>query len=264
MDTNPIKTKIDSLIEDLCSQTDAAKISAALQDYLATMSRFHNYSYCNCMLIAMQCPTATQVAGFHAWHKFNRYVRRGEHGIPILAPIIAKPKDGSEDQPRVVGFKTAYVFDVSQTDGDPLPEPPDWTSPEKHAELQTRLLALAASLDIKVTEAELEGAQGMSMGGKIILDPTAGTKTLVHEIAHELLHRKNRSATTPQRREVEAESIAYVVAAYFGLAPTGSANYLALWDADSKIIKQSLQVIQTTANQIINHISPTPKPEVTE
>ena len=94
--------------------------------YLAVMGRFHQYSWGNALLIASQRPAATRVAGFQTWRKLGRHVRKGEKGIMILAPVVVKKRvdteDGEDEQTRVFGFRAAYVFDQSQTDGDPLPE----------------------------------------------------------------------------------------------------------------------------------------------
>ena len=108
--------------------------SAALTAYLSVTARFHKYSWTNCLLIAMQRPNATRVAGFRAWLGLGRHVRKGEKGIAILAPIITKRKRDTEDQQQddssstaeavghLVGFRSAYVFDIAQTDGQDLPE----------------------------------------------------------------------------------------------------------------------------------------------
>src|ERR1700756_4765957 len=101
--------------------------SGRLGEYLAAMARFHRYSLHNILLIASQKPSAMHVAGFHAWHKLGRFVKKGEKGIMILAPVIRKnAENNTEAQPDessvAVGFRAAYVFDISQTDGQPLPE----------------------------------------------------------------------------------------------------------------------------------------------
>src|SRR3954469_18312139 len=114
--------------------TDALDKLAALLDeghsdqltaLLRTMARFHKYSWHNVCLIASQRPTATRVAGFHAWRTMGRAVRKGEKGIAILAPIVGRREPASDpDESRMVlSFRAAYVFDVEQTDGDPLPAP---------------------------------------------------------------------------------------------------------------------------------------------
>ena len=101
--------------------------SERLKEYLAAMARFRRYSWGNVMLIASQKPNATYVAGFHAWHKLGRFVKKGEKGILILAPIIRKKAENNveadpDESSVAVGFRAAYVFDITQTDGQPLPE----------------------------------------------------------------------------------------------------------------------------------------------
>lgn len=126
----------DRAIDQLAADLDAGR-SAALVTYLDTMSRFHRYSLGNQMLIALQRPDATHVAGFHAWKKFDRLVNKGEKGIVILAPVTRVVGSTEEVQPdgstkerqvrRIVNAKPVHVFDVSQTRGEPLPEFPRYT-----------------------------------------------------------------------------------------------------------------------------------------
>ncbi len=119
------KKLCDDALDRLMAALEQGK-SDALKAYLAVMSRFHKYSWGNCLLIYSQKPEATHVAGFHAWLTLRRYVRKGEKGIVILAPMVGKKKTESEltedEQTRVFGFRAAHVFDVSQTEGEPLPE----------------------------------------------------------------------------------------------------------------------------------------------
>jgi hypothetical protein len=265
MDAQPIKTRIDTLINDLCEMTDAVKISDALQSFLTAMSKFHKYSYYNTMSIVLNRPDATKVAGYKTWLTMNRFVRRGEKGIPILAPIIVKQEDPEGNKvARLVNFRVVYVFDISQTDGDPLPDPPEWTNETMIASIHDKLLDFAATQGIEVITKELDnGAEGSSSGGKITLAPGAGTSVLVHEIAHELLHREKIpvSQDVRQRREVEAESVAFIVCAYFGYTASSSPNYLALWAAEPKTIRASLAVIQKAASLIIESINPSESTE---
>ena len=116
------------LIDDALTRLEdglRAGRSAQLEAYLALCARFHRYSFGNVLLIATQCPHATHVAGFHAWKKLGRWVRKGEHGIAIIAPqpIKARRQQASEsDEPEIqVRFKTVHVFDVTQTEGEALP-----------------------------------------------------------------------------------------------------------------------------------------------
>src|ERR1700742_3498273 len=117
-------------VEELIAALEQGN-SERLLEYLAFQAKFHRYSFNNCLLIAIQKPDATFVAGFQRWKELGRYVRQGEKGIMILAPLVkrsasseaaAKEGDGEESSTRVVGFRATYVFDVSQTDGDELPQ----------------------------------------------------------------------------------------------------------------------------------------------
>jgi hypothetical protein len=250
--------QIASHIQELAQATDAARFSTEMLRYLETYSRFHHYSLHNLWLILMACPEATQVAGFQAWRSLNRFVRKGEHGIAILAPIIVKEETKDKDpKPFLRGFKVVFVFDASQTEGEPLPAPPDWKSPEKNALLTERLLAFAKEQGITVTEKVLAGEiQGVSTGGAIELAPTAGTSTLIHEIAHELMHHKPDASADRSIRELEAESVAYVVSRHFGLESEGSPNYVVLHGATSEMIIEHLERIRNVVMEIVQFLEP--------
>jgi hypothetical protein len=251
-----LKTRITEHIEELAYATDAARVSEEMQRYLDMCSKFHQYSPFNVWLILMEKPTATVVAGFHKWITMKRYVRKGEHGIAILAPVLVpEVNDEGEQVEKLVGFKTVYVFDITQTDGEPLPEPPNWKSPEQNALLTERLLDFASSKGIVVKVKQLQGdTQGVSMGGTIILSPIAGTKTLIHEIAHELLHHKQNEVTSQAIRELEAEAVAYVVGNHFGLDDLSSPNYVALYDVTAEMILSHIERIRNTATEVIRAI----------
>jgi hypothetical protein len=200
---------------------------------------------------------ATWVAGFQKWRSMGRSVKKGEKGIAILAPLMFRvdPDDPDNKNTELGGFKVVYVFDVSQTDGEPLPEPPEWKSPEKNAELNRKLTEFAISHNIVVIEKEQPGeVQGRSLKGAVEIDPSAGTKTLVHEIAHELLHIEGSPKLHVNIRELEAESVAYVVCKHFGLDGLASPNYVALHGADAKMIMAHLERIRNTSTEIIKTI----------
>jgi len=248
-----LKARITERIQELAQATDTARVSEEMLRYLDLCSRFHQYSPCNVWLILMSQPNASYVAGFKKWQSKGRFVRKGEHGIPILAPIFTTVinKDGEEEQ-KLTGFKIVFVFDVSQTDGDPLPDPPNWKSPEKNAELMNKLTKFAQDKGIQIQMKHIgHDIQGVSLGGKIILDPEAGTKTLIHEIAHELLHHKENVLSGCTHRELEAESVAYVVAKHFGLNELSSPNYVALHGATAELIMDCLERIRNTTAEII-------------
>lgn len=253
-----LRANITDRIKRLAELTDQAAISEQIQAYLETCGKFHRYSFNNIMLIAFQNPNATMVAGYKRWLELNRYVRRGEKGIAILAPCIYKTNPNDENSPtEVKGFRVVYVFDISQTNGEPLPKPPEWTSSERQAELEQALIDFSRAQEITFTRAPLEGeTQGVSKGGEIILSPDAGVKTLIHELAHELLHKNGFANITLDRRikELEAEAVAFVVGEHFSLTDLTSPNYLALWEADSEAILARLDRIRTTAAQIIEAV----------
>jgi antirestriction protein ArdC len=252
-----LKSKITDHIQELAQATDAARVSEEMLLYLDTYAKFYQYSAFNVWLIMMAKPDASFVAGFKKWQTMGRYIRRGEHGIPILAPIFVKvTNEKGEEEQRLAGFKTVFVFDVSQTDGEPLPEPPNWKSPEKNAELQNKLIRFADNKGIIIQIKPIgRDIQGVSLGGKIIVDPTAGFKTYVHEVAHEILHHIENSPEDGTTRELEAESVAYAVAKHFGIDGLSSPNYNALHGATADMIMNSLERIRGAATEIIQALN---------
>lgn len=258
MNTNELSSQAEKLITDI---TQAAN-SEQYKNYLSFCARFHNYSLGNVMLILWQKKDASHVAGYTSWLKMKRYVKKGEHGLQILAPC-PYPDKKDPDKTKVF-FKPVYVFDVSQTDGEPLPEPLEWKSAEQNPQLQSKLIDFARSQGINViTDVDLGSSQGRSKGGTIELAPTAGTGTLIHEIAHEMIHH-NDNPTPREIKEQQAESIAFLVMAHFKLDTSAAANYITCWKGDAKTIKESLHIIQSTAAKIINAIEPKPTPTESE
>ena len=169
-----LNASIRRAIEQLASETDAARQSQLFRDYLRTSSSFWDYSWHNQMLIWKQRPDASYVAGFNNWLKLGRYVRKGEKGIAILAPMFFKDKrpttDGSEIEAQLIWFKVVHVFDISQTDGTPLPELPTKSVGERGQDMLNRLLRFAESRGITVRFVEkcsLNGAVGTSKGTEI-------------------------------------------------------------------------------------------------
>ena len=238
--------------------------SETLRGHLAAMARFHRYSLRNIMLIASQKPSATHVAGFHAWHKLGRFVKKGEKGILILAPLIRKKAENNDEtepdqSSTAFGFRAAYVFDVSQTDGQPLPELGSVNGDPR--EYRERLATFVADQRIALEYSDdIAPARGMSEGGKITLlpgqSPAEEFATLAHEVAHELMHKTERQSSTTKRiRETEAEAVAFVVCSAIGLE-TGSAaqDYIGLYGGDAKLLSKSLECVQRTATQILNAI----------
>ena len=255
-----IAANVQSPIEQL-----EAGHSDALTAYLNAMSRFHSYSFGNVLEIARQRPTATKVAGMYAWNQLGRRVKKGEKGIRILAPIIGikrKPdveaeKDITKQNTRVlVGFRNAYVFDVEQTEGVELPAMREVYGDV--GENHDRLVSFIERQGIELVFTEkIAPALGMSYGGRIAILPGQSKAetfaTLLHELAHEMLHKaERRTTTTKVVRETEAEAIAFVVGKAVGLeVGTASADYIALYHGNASLLIESLEVIQQTSALIL-------------
>jgi hypothetical protein len=259
---------IETWIEDLSELVDEAQASEEFQAWLDVQSRFHDYSYRNTLLIKQQCPEATQVAGYRTWQEeFDRHVKEGEGAIWIWAPIIAKRCPECENSPSyheesdcefdetppeewskgLVGFRPVPVFDVSQTEGEPLPEL-DTAAAGAAVGLVEALLDSAENLELDVRivapdewdHGEAKGVctsrNPMSMRPLVeVLDrPNEAdlARTLIHEFAHGRLHFDVEGRDERAKREVEAEAVAYVVGRYFGLDTSNSAFYLAAWERD--------------------------------
>jgi antirestriction protein ArdC len=256
--------------------------SEALVRYLDTVSAFHHYSFRNCMLIAMQKPDATLVAGFRRWKELGRWVKKDEHGIAILAPLVYRRKkddagdadreatqDADPDKVRALrGFKAVRVFDVSQTDGKELPKL-DMAVLGDPGERVERLEAVVRSKGIELVYEQIQGgALGTSYGGRIAVVPNLpkaeSFAVLVHELAHELLHRGDRRKdTTKTIRETEAEAVAYVVCRTFGLqCSQKSADYIQLYFGDKELLSQSLELIRDVAAGIITELEEESSKEV--
>jgi len=213
---------------------------------------------------ASQKPAATHVAGFHTWHKLGRFVKKGEKGILILAPIVRRKNESGEqnetdESSTAVGFRAAYVFDVSQTDGKELPEIGSVNG--EPCEYRERLGKFIAEQGIALEYSQdIAPARGTSAGGKITLlpgqSPAEEFATLGHELAHEMMHRdERRSSTSKRSRETEAEAVAFVLCQAIGLE-TGSAaqDYIQLYEGDAKLLTDRLEYILKTAAQILNAI----------
>jgi hypothetical protein len=244
--------------------------SEALTNYLTAMSRFHSYSFGNVLEIARQMPTATRVAGFWTWKNLGRSVKAGSKGIRILRPLTGvrrkkqeeADKDITKQNERVLlGFTNAYVFDISQTDGVDLPSLHEVSGDP--GESIDRLAAFLKSKGIQLVYNErIAPALGMSYGGRIAILPGQSKaeefSTLVHETAHELLHKaERRTATTKTVRETEAEAVAFVVGKAVGLVTgTASADYINLYHGNASLLAESLEVIQQTANMIVAALEP--------
>ena len=225
------------------------------------------------MLIARQKPSATNVAGVRTWNSLGRFVRRGEKGILILAPMVGRKRETVEEttggrdeknpQPQLYGFRAVYVFDVSQTEGKDLPA---LTQVQGDVSgYRERLVKFVEAQSIELSYSEKIGpAKGLSHGGKITLlsgmQPAEEFSTLVHEIGHEMLHRgERRTLTTKSVRETEAEAVSFVVCQAIGLENGSSAaDYIQIWNGDANLLRESLEAVQHTAAVILGGIAPEP------
>jgi hypothetical protein len=244
--------------------------SEGLTAYLMAMGRFHNYSFGNILEIARQKPTATRVAGMYAWNQLGRRVTKGEKGIRILAPMTGvrrkkddeAAKDGrTQNQSVLVGFRSVYVFDVSQTEGAELPAMREVSGDV--GENYDRLVSFIKEQGIELVFTDkIAPALGMSYGGRIAILPGQSKAetfaTLLHELGHEMLHKSSRRTTTTKVvRETEAEAIAFVVGKAVGLeAGSASADYISLYHGNASLLIESLEVIQQASAVILAALQP--------
>jgi len=254
-----VQRGIDELSEAL-----AAGKSDRLKAYLAVMARFHKYSFQNCVLIWSQFSEATFVQGFHAWKKLGRSVKKGAKGIGIIAPMVYQSKDerkANEAGEKVVrGFKVVHVFDISQTEGDDLPE--FATINGDPGDNIAAVEQLIRSHGIELLYEDIEGgADGLSKKGTIViasdLAPAKRLLTLIHELSHETMHfcPERRKQTTKTIRETEAEAVAFVVGAALGVdCVDHSSDYIQLYNGDAEVLAKSMEYIQKTAAQILEGI----------
>ena len=285
------KQKVQEITEKLEQGIKELFESEKYKTYLNTMSKFHNYSFNNTMLIAMQKPDATLVAGFKAWQKnFDRHVKKGEKGIRILAPAPYKikeerdkidpvtqelllDKDGNPQKEEVEitipAFRAVSVFDLSQTDGKPIPE---LTAKELLSDVEGYQDMIRAVEAISPVPIELEEIAGDSKGyydreAKRIavqenMSESQTLKTMIHEVAHSKLHSEEVEQDEQMRKdrntkEVEAESVAYTVCQHFGVDTSDySFGYIAGWSSgrDTKELRASMDTIRRTASELITGI----------
>jgi antirestriction protein ArdC len=269
------RTTAAELLATLADGVADLTSSTAWRAWLDVQRRFHRYSWGNTLLIAAQCPDATRVAGFHAWLRLGRHVRKGEHGIAILAPVVPRLRvvdADSGDERWVAGrphaFRVAHVFDVSQTDGEELAPPPvtrleggdpkDW---------YTQLRDVAHSLEFTVEEDylpdDVNGDCNHALR-QIRIEVRNGqrqqVKTLAHELGHAILH-ADRAGLCREQAELEAESVAYVVCAGLGIDTSEySFGYLAVWagggEQARRAIAESAQRIQMAAHRVLDAVTP--------
>ncbi len=292
-DAKTEKQKVKEITDKLEEGLKELFESEKYKNYLSTMSKFHNYSFNNTLLIALQRPDASLVAGYQAWQKnFNRHVKRGEKGIRILAPAPYKikeerdkldpvtgevmlDKDGmpqtEEVEVKIPAFRAVSVFDVAQTDGEPLPEleSKELLSTVEGYEDFIKAVTHVAPVPIGFKDIPGTSKGYFNIGENRIavqegMSESQTLKTMVHETAHSMLHNKEVNkedilapAKDRNTKEVEAESIAFTVCNHFGIDTSDySFGYIAGWSSgkDMKELKSSLDTIRRTASELITGI----------
>lgn len=255
-----IHSQLERQVAELVSGEDWARM-------LETAARFHRYSANNVLLIMAQMPEATRVAGFKTWQSMGRFVRKGEHGIRILAPCRYRVEDQETGEDRWVlrGFTTATVFDVSQTVGAELDEPirPALLDGEAPAGLWDGLAKQVAAAGFMLgrcdSAAAIGGANGRTdFGARTVtvradVSEAQACKTLAHELGHVLCgHGAELFGGCRGRHEVEAESVAYIVCANAGMTTDGySLPYVGLWsNGDAAAVRETAERVLKAAGAI--------------
>lgn len=272
---------MSALQEKLMSGVKEIYESGKWAEYIAVMSRFPHYSINNCILIASQCPEASYVCGYKKWNEFNRNVVKGESGIMIFAPIKGKVQveepiydannhpvlneDGTQAKEKVEreykSFRPCYVFDVSQTEGDPLPTLANQLNDgvEDFEKLKDALMAVSP---VPISFEDIPGSANgyyAPQSGKIVVQSDMSQlqtiKTMIHEIAHATLgHGGEDDKWDKESKEVQAESTAFWVAGMLGLDTSDySFGYIAGWSKDREIteLKENLDLIKRTADSLV-------------
>jgi DNA primase len=262
--------RLEALHETLVAKTEALVTSEGWMEYLKFAARFRQYSLNNTLLILAQMPTATRVASYRKWEEMGRQVRKGEKSLWIFAPMTRKREDKTtgEEKTFVSGFRAVPVFDVSQTDGDPMPEEPRPTLLEGEApeDLFGALISIANDNGYLLRFGPSErGENGYTSPSEKMVQLSDGlsdaqrTKTMAHEVAHILLHCGDDALKQAEARvhrgiaEVEAESVAYLVATAHGMTTDEySLPYIAGWsDGDSVKVAVTADRVLKAAKAIL-------------
>lgn len=258
-------SRVEALFGQLVEALQTGR-SDALRAYLDAAARFTQYSFNNVCLIFAQRPDATRVAGYQTWKRLGRQVRKGEHGVLIIAPIVGRRRpDREEDEERdkgraLLGYRAVHVFDIAQTEGADLPR----LEQEPVGDPAGYLPALRSAVQVVGIRLEYSaclpaGTFGESRGGLIVLaeglSPVDDLSVLAHEFAHELLHKGADRPARRTTRETEAEAVAYIVSRAIGIeARIRSADYIAAHGGEAKTLIESLERVQRTAARILQDI----------
>ncbi|WP_270269303.1 ArdC family protein [Enterocloster clostridioformis] len=279
--------KIKELTKKLEEGIKEVFTSGRYREYLSTMQKFHSYSYNNSMLILLQKPEASYVAGYKTWETMERHVKKGEKGITIFAPCpykVKKPvevydsKTGQvkrdihgkpvteEKEITYASFKAISIFDYSQTEGKPLPE----LAKELQGEIPDYMVLMDSIKEVAPAPIHFDSWEQSKKGHydlankeiviKSGMSELQTVKTAIHETAHSILHKDQAHVKDSATMEVEAESVAFVVCQHLGLDTSDySFGYLAGWSSNKELpeLKSSLQTIQKTAHELIENLDTT-------
>jgi len=253
--------RMQQVLETLERGIETILTSDGYRDYLGAMSRFHGYSFNNVALIMAQRPETTRVAGFQTWKGMERFVKKGETGIRIMVPYKAKIEREDDDPLYVVrGFGVGTVFDISQTDGKPLPEGPAVKEPggghEQAERIKNALTRYALESGVTIVRDHKNNQRGYwhplwrEIGIRADLTGISEAKTLAHEVAHFLADHRGNVARDDA--ENVAESAAYVTLMHRGI-DTGdySFGYIAGWAKDMTVFRRNVSEVQKISHRMI-------------
>jgi len=281
MKNDKTKKIISSAVDSLFEEIKKGK-SQRLLEYLEFCSKFYNYSFSNTVLIWFQLPKAERVAGFKKWNELGYKIKKGSKAIRIFAPrtykyivvndkkitfrnMTAEQKSRKEEHHEEIYFVPVNVFDVSQTEKtDKAKELVDsyfWNIGNDFKEKYLMIKEIISNTGINVLEGNTGTAEGISKGGEINIkkenDYNNKLLTLIHEWAHEILHKDNTDIISINRgvKEIQAEGISYIVNRYLGLKNPFTSDYIQNWAKDKEQLKENLTIIIKTSRKIINIIN---------
>lgn len=264
MRRNKGREKVKELYENLKAGVHDLISSGKFHEYLKFQARFHRYSFNNTMLIFMQNPEATRVAGIKTWNSMGRRVKKGEKGIKIFAPLTVKVEndDTGDEEWKVKGFKVVTVFDIAQTEGEPVPElARDLEGDTVHGRRLYNLLKQASPVPVQFGQTGPAKGYYHPVKREIVLSANqAGdelTSTLLHEVIHSIVEKEPpKDKADRERAEIVAEGATYVVAQYFGLdTACFSFGYVAVWaKGDSEKLIKLGSDIQKAAAELIRRV----------
>lgn len=267
-----LQKSIKQYAEELANLTDDAKFSEKLKEYFDFIGKFYKYSWNNRILIYSQCPNASLVAGFQTWKKeFSRSVKTGSKAIWIFAPRFYKTSEAiqyknsetgvyelKEEEQEHIYFVTVPVFDISQTDGKPIPAIDYGANTNNHKDLMIKFEGMLSAENITLEYRTMQDLEfGYNREGIIVLNSNKSTddnlRTGFHEYAHNCLH-WDKGEYSQEQKETEAEAAAFIVCRFLGIE-TKAYNYLSFHKSNGELILNSLQRISIAVSKILQHFN---------